>query len=259
MSPKDILMTGTELSIFDHPELGKADLDFRALQRSLESRLPTRDGFENIHPIDTSGNFFYTQKFDPNQRHAVLCWSLISREAISPVLGFVGDEARVPLALIRGPKWGAGTYCPIPSGKIDPIDHTDFLVTTISNATIREFGEEMAGEGREEKRSIGSVPHISPDPAASFWDDRSGYFVHTSVTVIQDLHNPVNVDPREYEAWKMMKFGELGANIDDPNLPFDIGVLTSLSQCYGYLAGLQESFARTGRLLPRRSPRNQPQ
>jgi hypothetical protein len=116
MSPKDILMTGTDLSIFDHPELGKADLDFRALQRSLESRLPTRDGFENIHPIDTSGNFFYTQKFDPNQRHAVLCWSLISREALSIELGLVGDEARVPLALIREPKWGAGTYCPILSG-----------------------------------------------------------------------------------------------------------------------------------------------
>jgi hypothetical protein len=253
MSPKDILMTGTDLSIFDHPELGKADLDFRALQRSLESRLPTRDGFENIHPIDTSGNFFYTQKFDPNQRHAVLCWSLISREALSIELGLVGDEARVPLALIREPKWGAGTYCPIPSGKIDPIDYTDFLVTTISNAAVREFGEEMAGERREQKRSIGSVAHIRPHPVASFRESRSGYFVHTCVSAIQGLHNPVNVDPREYEAWKMMKFGELSAHIDDPGCPFDIGVLTSLSQCYGYLAGLQESFAATDRLLPRQS------
>lgn len=254
MAAPDILRTGTNHSIFEHPEHGTSDLDFRALQLSLVSRLPTRDGFENIHPLDTSNKYFYTQRFDPNRRHAVLCWSLISRQPMSPVLGIVGNEARVPIALIREPKWGAGTYCPIPSGKIDPKDQANSLGETISNAAVREFEEEMSAEK-------GARPgvHISPLLLGSFEDSRSGFLVHTCISPIQDLHNPVFVDPREYEAWKMMKFGELGTNIDDPNLPFDIGVLTSLSQCYGYLAGLQESFAMTGRLKPRQPPRNQPQ
>lgn len=155
-------------------------------------------------------------------------------------MGTIGDRTTVPIARIKSPKWGAGSICPIPSGKVDRQDITAVLGSILIATAMREAHEEL-GSG------------IRPLLVGSLYDSRTGFTVHTAIGAAEDAFAPnqIQVDGREYDGWQQVRFGELPDMIERGQHPFAIGTIFSLYQAYRYLADMQSLHQSTGRMRPR--------